>query len=140
MSSADEFGAGIGVSFTDIDGAMTSRLVRFITSRERLRLPTVSIMYSLRCQIERESAEFEGATEECSPTFVRVLLANPVPPGKAIGVVVNVGRTEMKLGGRVVSCRRADQLWRTEVELRERSGPVVEQWRDVVVRLRDAAR
>lgn len=138
--SADEFGAGVGVAFTEIDGAVTSRLVRFITARERLRLPTVSIMYSLRCQIERESAEFEGATEECSPTFVRVLLSNAVPPGKSVAVVVNVGRTEMRLSGRVVSCRRADQLWRTEVELSERNGPVVEQWRDVVVRLRDATR
>jgi hypothetical protein len=143
--SSDEFGAGIGISFTGVDGATTSRLVRFITSRERLRLPTVAIMYSIACVPDRpptgkEHAELEGATEECSPAFVRVLVSRAVEPGSHLVVAVNIGRTEMRLSGRVVSCRRADQLWRTEVELDDLGGTPATQWRDVVVRIRDASR
>jgi PilZ domain len=137
--SADDFGAGIGVTFVGIDGATTSRLVRFITARERERLPTVPIMYSINCHVDRERAELDGATEECSPRFMRLLLSRAVQPGEHLAIVVNVGRTEMRLAGRAVSCRPADQLWRTEVELGD-LGPVASQWRDVVVRLRDSSR
>ena len=138
--SSDDFGAGIGVSFAGIDGATTSRLVRFITARERLRLPTVSIMYSINCHVDRERVELDGATEECSPSFMRLLLSRGVPPGEHLATVVNVGRTEMRLPGRVVSCRRADQLWRTEVELVDLVGVIADQWRDTVIRLRDSSR
>ena len=138
--SADEFGAGVGVSFAGVDGATTSRLVRFITTRERMRLPTVPIMYSVNCHVDREHVELEGATEECSPTFVRVLLSHAVDPGKHVTVAVNIGRSETRLPGRVVSCRKADQLWRTEVELGDVLGPIAGQWRDLVVRIRDASR
>jgi hypothetical protein len=136
----DEFGAGIGVSFIGVDGATTSRLVRFITARERMRLPTVPIMYSINCQVGRDRVELDGATEECSPSFVRLLLSRSVPPGEHLALVVNVGRTEMRLRGRVVSCRPADQLWRTEVELADITGNTAEQWRDLVIRIRDSSR
>ncbi len=138
--SADEFGAGIGVSFVGVDGATTSRLVRFITARERLRLPTVPIMYSINCHVDRERVELDGATEECSPSFMRLLLSRAVRPGERLAIVVNVGRTEMRLAGRAVSCRPADQLWRTEVELGDLEGTIASQWRDTVVRLRDSSR
>ena len=138
--SADEFGAGVGVCFDGVDGATTARLVRFITTRERLRLPTVPIMYSINCHVDRETHELDGATEECSPHFLRILLSSAVEPGRQMVVAVNIGRSEMKLPGRVVSCRKADQLWRTEVELGDLLGPIAEQWRDIVVRIRDAAR
>jgi len=137
---SDEFGAGIGVTFSGVDGATTSRLVRFITGRERLRLPTVPIMYSINCSLDRGRVELDGATEECSPSFVRLLLSRAVRPGEHLDIVVNVGRSEMRLRGRVVSCRRADQLWRTEVELLDLTDSVGAQWRDLVVRIRDAAR
>jgi hypothetical protein len=137
---ADEFGAGIGVSFTGIDGATTSRLVRYIASRERLRLPTVPIMYSIACHVDRDRAELDGATEECSPSFLRLLLSRSVPPGERVVLIVNVGRTEMRLRGRAVSCRRADQLWRTEVELEDLADTVGSQWRELVLRVRDASR
>jgi hypothetical protein len=137
---ADEFGAGIGVSFIGIDGATTSRLVRYITARERLRLPTVSIMYSTMCHIDRDRTELDGATEECSPGFLRLLLSRSVPPGERVALVVNIGRTEMRLRGRAVSCRRADQLWRTEVELEDVADTVGSQWRELVIRVRDASR
>lgn len=137
---ADEFGAGVGVQFSGVDGATTSRLVRFITTRERLRLPTVSIMYSAQCHVDQGSRVLDGATEVCSPTFIRLLLSRSVPPGENLAVVVNVGRAEMRLGGRAVTCRRADQMWRTEVELGDLDGTVAAQWRDLVVRLRDSAR
>lgn len=137
--SADDFGAGIGVTFVGVDGATTSRLVRFITARERLRLPTVPIMYSINCHVDRERAELDGATEECSPSFMRLLLSRAVQPGEHLAIVVYVGRTEMRLAGRVVSCRPADQLWRTEVELGD-LGTIGAQWRDLVVRLRDSSR
>ena len=39
-----------------------------------------------------------------------------------------------------VSCRPADQLWRTEVELGDLDGTIASQWRDIVVRLRDSSR
>ncbi len=138
--STDPFGAGIGVSFTGVDGATTSRLVRFITARERARLPTVPIMYSLNCHVDRESVELDGATEECSPSFLRLLLSRSVDPGKHVTVVLNVGRSELKLGGRVVSCRRADQLWRTEVELDDLTSPAASPWRDLILRIRDETR
>ena len=137
---ADEFGAGIGVSFTGVEGATASRLVRYITARERIRLPTVPLMYSINCHAGRELVELEGATEECSPSFVRLLLSRAVAPGEQLAIVVNVGRSEMRLGGRVVNCRRADQLWRTEVELTDLTGAAATQWRDLVVRIRDALR
>jgi hypothetical protein len=138
--AADTFGAAIGVAFTDVDGATTSRLVRFITACERARLPSVPIMYSLQCHVDRERVDLEGATEECSPGFVRLLLSRSITPGEPVTVVVKVGRTEMKLTGRVVTCRRADQLWRTQVELSELTGPITQPWRELVVRLRDASR
>jgi hypothetical protein len=138
--SADEFGAGIGVCFDGVDGATTSRLVRFITARERMRLPSVPIMYSINCHVDGEHIELDGATEECSPSFVRLLLSRAVEPGKRVTVAVNIGRSETRLPGRVVSCRKADQLWRTEVELGDVLGPVAEQWRDLVVRIRDESR
>ena len=137
---ADEFGAGIGVSFSGIDGATTSRLVRYITARERLRLPTVSIMYSVMCHVERDRRELDGATEECSPSFVRLLLSRSVRPGERVGLLVNVGRTEIRLRGRAVSCRRADQLWRTEVELEDLADTFGSQWRELVIRIRDSSR
>lgn len=138
--SADDFGAGVGMCFTGVGPASTSRLVRYITTRERMRLPTVPIMYSLNCVVGGDKKEFDGATEECSPSFVRVLLSHSVQPGKQVAVAINVGRSEMRLAGRVVSCRRADQLWRTEVELGDLLGPIADQWRDLVVRLRDSSR
>ncbi len=138
--SADEFGAGIGISFTDLGVATTSRLVRFITARERLRLPTVPIMYPINGHAGRDQVELDGATEECSPSYVRVLLSHAVRPGEHVVMVVNVGRSEMRLTGRVVTCRRADQLWRAEVELGDLAGTVSLQWRELVVRIRDAAR
>jgi hypothetical protein len=97
-------------------------------------------MYSINCHLERERVELDGATEECSPSFMRLLLSGAVRPGEHLAIVVNVGRTEMRLAGRVVSCRRADQLWRTEVELVDLAGVIASQWRDVVVRLRDSSR
>ena len=97
-------------------------------------------MYSINCHIAREHVELDGATEECSPSFMRLLLSRSVEPGEQLAIVVNVGRTEMRLAGRVVSCRPADQLWRTEVELCDLDGPIGTQWRDVVVRLRDSSR
>jgi len=138
--SADDFGAGIGVAFLGVDGATTSRLVRFITARERQRLPTVPIMYSINCHVDRERVELDGATEECSPSFMRLLLSRAVQPGEQLAIVVKVGRTEMRLAGRAVSCRPADQLWRTEVELGDLEGTIASQWRDTVVRLRDSSR
>jgi hypothetical protein len=138
--STDDFGAGIGVSFVGVDGATTSRLVRFITARERLRLPTVPIMYSINCHIARARIELDGATEETSPSIMRLLLSRSVETGEQLAIVVNVGRTELRLAGRVVCCRPADQLWRTEVELGDLDGPIGTQWRDIVVRLRDSSR
>ena len=137
---ADDFGAGIGTAFTSIDALLTSRLVRYITARERIRLPIVPIMYTLQCHVGGTNSEFDGATEACSPTFVRLLLSRSVRPGDHLTIVVNVGRTEMRLAGRAVSCRPADQLWRTEVELVELAEPIAAPWRDLVVRLRDASR
>ena len=138
--SADRFGAAVGVSFTNADGATTSQLARFITARERARLPAEPIMYSLHCHVEREKIEVEGATEECSPSFLRLLLAGPVKPGERVAVVVNLGRTKMKLIGHVVTCVPADQMWRTEVELADLGELIAQPWRDLVGRLRDARR
>jgi hypothetical protein len=97
-------------------------------------------MYSAHCHVDRGKQVLDGATEACSPSFIRLLLSRSVEPGEVLSVIVNVGRTEMRLGGRAVTCRRADQMWRTEVELADLNGTVAEQWRDLVVRLRDSNR
>ncbi len=97
-------------------------------------------MYSVKCQVDRDHAVLDGATEECSPAFVRLLLSDSIEPGERVALVVNVGGSDMRLAGRVVSCRRAEQLWRTEVELGDVAGTVAQPWRELVVRLRESSR
>jgi hypothetical protein len=137
-AAADDFGAGIGVEFTNVERSSAgAQISRFLFARERRRLPRVQVMYAVQCHTASADRESSGATEECSPSFVRVLLEDAIEPGRPVTVTLAIEPPPIKLAGRVVACTRASQMWRTSVELDE---PVPERWTNLVLDRRSGLR
>jgi PilZ domain len=136
-AQVDQFGAGIGVMFTNIEGhAEQSRISQFLFARERRRLPQVSVMYSVRCTADGHHAVVEGTTEECSPGFAWLLLTEPTEPGSRVLVNVRVDAHELAMRGRAVRSIKLSDLWRTGIEFDD----ILPIWRDVVIERKEGRR
>jgi len=137
-AKADQFGAGIGIEFTNAERNVASALIsRFLFALERERIPRVLVMYAVRCTSTNSDQELRGASEECSRSFVQLLLEKPVEPGRAVTLVMAIERASIRLFGHVVKCRQALNMWRLSVELDE---PVHKRWADLVVERKSGLR
>jgi c-di-GMP-binding flagellar brake protein YcgR len=136
-TTVDSFGAAVGVQFTDAAGrSAQSSISRFLFTRERRRLPRVSVMYAVKFTADGTEGIIEGTTEECSPGFAWLLLTHAAEVGRRALVNVRVDKGELALSGRTVGSVKTEHLWRTGVEFDE----IVPRWRDVIIERREGRR
>ncbi len=137
-AARDGFGAALGVEFANVERSPASApIARFLFAQERRRLPRVLVMYSVRCHATVGDEEWRGATEECSPAFVRLLIEKAIEPGRRVTVALAFERATIRLLGRIASCEQATHMWRTAVELEE---PVPARWREMIAERRTGLR
>ena len=93
-------------------------------------------MYSATCAVAGELEELEGATQECTPGFVRLLLRQPVAPTKLVALTISTAGTAIRLDGHVVASNRVGDMWSAGVRLDATEETVAAAWTDLVKHLR----
>jgi hypothetical protein len=134
--AADDFGAFAGMHFLVIDPRTRAALTRFIAQEERARLPNVRVMYEATCRPDGDAKAIEGATEECTPGFTRLLLPQPLAPSTAVHTLVTTTRQRFRMKGQVVTSRRKGELWSTGIRLSHEDAAAAEAWRSLLAQLR----
>ena len=136
-TTVDTFGAGVGVKFTNVEGQLAqSQISRFLSTRERRRLPQVPVMYQVRCSGQGIDGVIDGTTQECSPGFAWLLLTKPTEAGRRVLVKVRIGENELAMRGRTTSSVKITDLWRTGVEFDD----ISPRWREVMMERRAGRR
>jgi len=134
--AADHFGAFAGMHFLVIDPRTRAALTRFIAQEERSRLPNVRVMYEAACRPVGDAKAIEGATEECTPNFTRLLLPQPLAPSTAVHTLVTTTGQRFRMNGQVVTSRRKGDLWSTGIRLSHDDAADAEAWRSHLAHLR----
>jgi hypothetical protein len=93
-------------------------------------------MYGVTCTFARERISLDGSTQECTPTFVRVLLPRSAPPTTSTALVIAASGKRFRLDGHVVASHPAGDLWSIGIDVSGTDATVAAQWSDLLTHLR----